>query len=71
MFLQMECFQFSGNLEYFGVVCNFDLFMVLYKCLTPLSLDPKWRIPKTCLWQVKHHLIECINVLIYLMISSS
>ena len=57
MFFQMECFRFSGNLEYFGLAYNFDLFLVMYS-VTPLSLDPKWRIPETCLWQVQYHLIE-------------
>ena len=59
MFFQMQYFQFSGNLEYFGLVYNVDLFLAMYKCVTPLSLDPKRRIPETCLWQVKHHLIGC------------
>ena len=49
----MGCFQFSGNLEYFGLVYNVDLFLAMYKCVSPLSLDPKRRIPETCLWQVK------------------
>ena len=67
MFFQMECFQFSGNLDYFGLVYNVDLFLAMYKCVTPLSLDPKRRIPETCLWQVKHHLIGCTfsRILVY------
>ena len=46
----MECFQFSGNLKYFGLVYNFDLFLAMYKCVTPLSLDPKRRIPVQEYW---------------------
>ena len=63
----MECFQFSGNLEYFGLVYNVDLFLAMYKCVTPLSLDPKRRILETCLGQLKHHLIECTfsRILVY------
>ena len=42
----MECFQISGNFEYFGLTYNFDLYLTIYKCVTPLSLDPKRELPK-------------------------
>ena len=46
---------------------NVDLFLAMCKCVTPLSLDRKRRIPKTCLWQVKYRLMACTfsRILVY------